>query len=105
MNRCTDSALSKSLQRLEQELQTLLCNRAARPLTLNADGKRLAVRAGALMTQAEQVQSEWRATRIPLPQIRPAGRARCHAKARKPCLHRATGWQPFIKRIGTAGNG
>ena len=45
----TPSALSKSLKRLEQQLQTTLFDRQGRQLRLNADGQRLVDRAAALL--------------------------------------------------------
>lgn len=59
----TPSALSKSLKRLEQALQTQLFDRDGRQLKLNADGERLAVRSAALVAQATQVESEFLGSR------------------------------------------
>ena len=55
----TPSALSKSLKRLEQQLQTTLFDRQGRQLRLNADGQRLVDRAAALLAQAGQVEAEF----------------------------------------------
>ncbi|CAN5838462.1 LysR family transcriptional regulator [soil metagenome] len=55
----TPSALSKSLKRLEQSLQTTLFDREGRGLKLNADGKQLEMRAASLLYAAEQLQAEF----------------------------------------------
>ncbi|MES2104367.1 MAG: LysR family transcriptional regulator [Pseudomonadota bacterium] len=55
----TPGALSKSLKRLEEELQVRLFDRDGRALKLNLDGERLKERAAALLSAAEQLQSEF----------------------------------------------
>ncbi|HTD06965.1 LysR family transcriptional regulator [Undibacterium sp.] len=55
----TPGALSKSLRRLEEELQVRLFDRDGRALKLNLDGERLKERAAALLSAAEQLQSEF----------------------------------------------
>lgn len=89
----TPSALSKSLKRLEQELQTLLFERAGRQLKLNADGERLAVRAGALMAQADQLQSEFLGARHAF-RCRLAGPALLHLHWGCPLVQRLTARYP-----------
>lgn len=55
----TPSAVSKSLRRLEAQLQTPLFDRDARSLKLNSDGRRLQERALGLLAEAEQIQAEF----------------------------------------------
>lgn len=55
----TPGALSKSLKRLEEELQVRLFDRDGRALKLNAGGEKLKERAADLLAAAEQLQSEF----------------------------------------------
>ncbi len=55
----TASALSKSLKRLEESLQTTLFDRDGRALRLSAAGRQLQQRATQLLHGAEQLQSEF----------------------------------------------
>jgi DNA-binding transcriptional LysR family regulator len=55
----TPSAISKSLKRLEQNLQTTLFDREGRSLRLNSAGQHLELRAVGLIHNAQQLQSEF----------------------------------------------
>lgn len=55
----TPGALSKSLKRLEEQLQVTLFDRDGRALRLNLNGERLRPRAAALLAQARQVQFDF----------------------------------------------
>lgn len=55
----TPGALSKSLKRLEEQLQVTLFDRDGRTLRLNLNGERLRPRAAALLAQARQLQFDF----------------------------------------------